>query len=130
MLCLTCHQLCRENSPHPLSHTLKHINKHTHRVPFPQSASAEVTRQVAANKALRGQLQEKEDKLRQLQDKLVTSLSSLVLVLSLCDSFLLCSTALTLPFVLLHPFLRLCLSITLCLCLHICTFAAALICSV
>ncbi|XP_026159496.1 centlein isoform X2 [Mastacembelus armatus] len=35
-----------------------------------KSASAEVTRQVAANKALRGQLHEKEDKLRQLQDKL------------------------------------------------------------
>ncbi|XP_070839699.1 centlein [Chaetodon trifascialis] len=35
-----------------------------------KSASAEVTRQVAANKALRGQLQEKEDKLRQLQDKM------------------------------------------------------------
>lgn len=35
-----------------------------------KSAGAEVTRQVAANKALRGQLQEKEDKLRQLQDKL------------------------------------------------------------
>ncbi|XP_047431348.1 centlein [Mugil cephalus] len=34
-----------------------------------KSASAEVTRQVAANKALRGQLQEKEDKLCQLQDK-------------------------------------------------------------
>nr|XP_046272471.1 centlein [Scatophagus argus] len=34
-----------------------------------KSASAEVTRQVAANKALRGQLQEKEDRLRQLQDK-------------------------------------------------------------
>ncbi|XP_038569147.1 centlein isoform X2 [Micropterus salmoides] len=34
-----------------------------------KSASAEVTRQVAANKALRGQIQEKEDKLRQLQDK-------------------------------------------------------------
>ncbi|KAF3852534.1 hypothetical protein F7725_005889 [Dissostichus mawsoni] len=34
-----------------------------------KSASAEVTRQVAANKALRGQLQEKEEKLRQLQDK-------------------------------------------------------------
>ncbi|XP_074520132.1 centlein isoform X2 [Halichoeres trimaculatus] len=34
-----------------------------------KSANAEVTRQVAANKALRGQLQEKEDKLRQLQDK-------------------------------------------------------------
>ncbi|KAM3624285.1 uncharacterized protein V6R79_021527 [Siganus canaliculatus] len=34
-----------------------------------KSASAEVTRQVAANKALRGQLQEKDDKLRQLQDK-------------------------------------------------------------
>ncbi|XP_054634846.1 centlein isoform X2 [Dunckerocampus dactyliophorus] len=34
-----------------------------------RSTSAEVTRQVAANKALRGQLQEKEDKLRQLQDK-------------------------------------------------------------
>uniref|UniRef100_A0A8C6TJI6 Centlein, centrosomal protein n=1 Tax=Neogobius melanostomus TaxID=47308 RepID=A0A8C6TJI6_9GOBI len=34
-----------------------------------KSASSEVTRQVAANKALRGQLQEKEDKLRQLQDK-------------------------------------------------------------
>ncbi|XP_061536663.1 centlein [Phycodurus eques] len=35
-----------------------------------KSTSAEVTRQVAANKALRGQVQEKEDKLRQLQDKL------------------------------------------------------------
>uniref|UniRef100_A0A3Q3IAM9 Centlein, centrosomal protein n=1 Tax=Monopterus albus TaxID=43700 RepID=A0A3Q3IAM9_MONAL len=34
-----------------------------------KSASAEVTRQVAANKALRGQLQEKDDKLCQLQDK-------------------------------------------------------------
>ncbi|XP_029950993.1 centlein [Salarias fasciatus] len=34
-----------------------------------KSTSAEVTRQVAANKALRGQLQEKEDKLCQLQDK-------------------------------------------------------------
>ncbi|XP_068607444.1 centlein [Brachionichthys hirsutus] len=34
-----------------------------------KSASSEVTRQVAANKALRGQIQEKEDKLRQLQDK-------------------------------------------------------------
>ncbi|KAK7930523.1 hypothetical protein WMY93_006918 [Mugilogobius chulae] len=34
-----------------------------------KSSSSEVTRQVAANKALRGQLQEKEDKLRQLQDK-------------------------------------------------------------
>ncbi|XP_035493417.2 centlein isoform X1 [Scophthalmus maximus] len=34
-----------------------------------KSASAEVTRQVAANKALRGQLQEKEEKLCQLQDK-------------------------------------------------------------
>uniref|UniRef100_A0AAV2LJ04 Uncharacterized protein n=1 Tax=Knipowitschia caucasica TaxID=637954 RepID=A0AAV2LJ04_KNICA len=34
-----------------------------------KSSGAEVTRQVAANKALRGQLQEKEDKLRQLQDK-------------------------------------------------------------
>ncbi|XP_040043101.2 centlein [Gasterosteus aculeatus] len=34
-----------------------------------KSAGAEVTRQVAANKALRGQLQEKEDKLRQLQDR-------------------------------------------------------------
>ncbi|KAK2817158.1 hypothetical protein Q5P01_025349 [Channa striata] len=34
-----------------------------------KNASAEVTRQVAANKAMRGQLQEKEDKLRQLQDK-------------------------------------------------------------
>nr|XP_057922850.1 centlein isoform X2 [Doryrhamphus excisus] len=34
-----------------------------------RSTSAEVTRQVAANKALRGQLQEKDDKLRQLQDK-------------------------------------------------------------
>ncbi|XP_022625830.1 centlein [Seriola dumerili] len=34
-----------------------------------KNASAEVTRQVAANKALRGQLQENEDKLRQLQDK-------------------------------------------------------------
>ncbi|KAM8878460.1 centlein [Spinachia spinachia] len=34
-----------------------------------KSAGAEVTRQVAANKGLRGQLQEKEDKLRQLQDK-------------------------------------------------------------
>ncbi|XP_054866355.1 centlein isoform X2 [Amphiprion ocellaris] len=35
-----------------------------------KSASAEVTRQVAANKALRGQLQEKDDKLCQLQDKM------------------------------------------------------------
>ncbi|CAG01925.1 unnamed protein product [Tetraodon nigroviridis] len=34
-----------------------------------KSTSAEVTKQVAANKALRGQLQEKEDKLRQLQEK-------------------------------------------------------------
>ncbi|KAM9819955.1 centlein isoform 1-T1 [Syngnathus typhle] len=34
-----------------------------------KSTSAEVTRQVAANKALRGQAQEKEDKVRQLQDK-------------------------------------------------------------
>ncbi|XP_019717985.1 centlein isoform X1 [Hippocampus comes] len=34
-----------------------------------KSTSVEVTRQVAANKALRGQAQEKEDKLRQLQDK-------------------------------------------------------------
>ncbi|XP_028312987.1 centlein [Gouania willdenowi] len=34
-----------------------------------KSTSAEVTRQVAANKALRGQLQEKDDKLRHLQDK-------------------------------------------------------------
>ncbi|KAM9769753.1 centlein isoform 1-T1 [Menidia menidia] len=34
-----------------------------------KSASAEVTRQMAANKALRGQLQEKEDKLCQLQEK-------------------------------------------------------------
>ncbi|XP_029360143.1 centlein isoform X3 [Echeneis naucrates] len=34
-----------------------------------KSASAEVTRQVAANKALRGQLQDNEVKLRQLQDK-------------------------------------------------------------
>ncbi|XP_037328964.2 centlein [Pungitius pungitius] len=34
-----------------------------------KSAGAEVTKQVAANKALRGHLQEKEDKLRQLQDK-------------------------------------------------------------
>uniref|UniRef100_A0A3P9MJC9 Centlein, centrosomal protein n=1 Tax=Oryzias latipes TaxID=8090 RepID=A0A3P9MJC9_ORYLA len=35
-----------------------------------KSASAEVTRQMAANKALRGQLQEKEEKLSQLQDKM------------------------------------------------------------
>ncbi|XP_061573736.1 centlein isoform X2 [Cololabis saira] len=34
-----------------------------------KSASAEVTRQMTANKALRGQLQEKDDKLSQLQDK-------------------------------------------------------------
>ncbi|XP_053713653.1 centlein isoform X1 [Synchiropus splendidus] len=34
-----------------------------------KSTSAEVTRLVAANKALRAQLQEKDDKLRQLQDK-------------------------------------------------------------
>lgn len=60
--------------PPPISHILSHINKHMHRVPYPQSTSAEVTRQVAANKALRGQLQEKEDKLRQLQDKLVPHL--------------------------------------------------------
>ncbi|RVE76165.1 hypothetical protein OJAV_G00005680 [Oryzias javanicus] len=35
-----------------------------------KSASAEVTRQMAANKALRGQLQEKDEKLCQLQDKM------------------------------------------------------------
>ncbi|XP_035993472.1 centlein [Fundulus heteroclitus] len=35
-----------------------------------KSSSGEVTKQMAANKALRGQLQEKEDKLCQLQDKL------------------------------------------------------------
>ncbi|KAF7667579.1 hypothetical protein LDENG_00055340 [Lucifuga dentata] len=35
-----------------------------------KSASAEVTRQVAANKSLRGQLLEKEEKLRQLQEKM------------------------------------------------------------
>lgn len=75
MLCLTCHHLCHKNLPHPLLHSLKHINKHTLYVPSPQSASAEVTRQVAANKALRAQLQEKEDKLCQLQDKLVSHLS-------------------------------------------------------
>uniref|UniRef100_A0A8C6NLQ9 Centlein n=1 Tax=Nothobranchius furzeri TaxID=105023 RepID=A0A8C6NLQ9_NOTFU len=34
-----------------------------------KSASAEVTKQMAANKSLRGQLQEREDKLCQLQDK-------------------------------------------------------------
>ncbi|XP_038134514.1 centlein [Cyprinodon tularosa] len=34
-----------------------------------KSTSGEVTKQMAANKALRGQLQEKEDKLCQLQDK-------------------------------------------------------------
>ncbi|XP_057699780.1 LOW QUALITY PROTEIN: centlein [Corythoichthys intestinalis] len=34
-----------------------------------KSTSAEVTRQVATNKDLRGQLREKEEKLRQLQDK-------------------------------------------------------------
>ncbi|XP_077379749.1 centlein [Festucalex cinctus] len=34
-----------------------------------KNTSAEVTRQVAANKALRGQVHEKEDKLRQLHDK-------------------------------------------------------------
>lgn len=73
-----------KSSPPSLSHILSHINKHTHHVPSPhtppppptlppQSTSAEVTRQVAANKTLRGQLQEKEDKLRQLQDKSVPS---------------------------------------------------------
>uniref|UniRef100_A0A1A8IXN4 Centlein, centrosomal protein n=2 Tax=Nothobranchius TaxID=28779 RepID=A0A1A8IXN4_NOTKU len=35
-----------------------------------KSASAEVTKQMAANKSLRGQLQEREDKLCQLQDKM------------------------------------------------------------
>lgn len=64
-----------KHSPTPYRTRWKHINKHIHRVPSPQSASAEVTRQVAANKALRGQVQEKEDKLRQLQDKLVSHLS-------------------------------------------------------
>ncbi|XP_008421046.1 centlein isoform X2 [Poecilia reticulata] len=34
-----------------------------------KSSNAEATKQMAANKALRGQLQEKEDKLSQLQDK-------------------------------------------------------------
>ncbi len=104
MLCLTCHQPCRENLSHPLSYTPKHINKHTHRVPSHQSATAEVTRQVAANKALRGQLQEKEDKLRQLQDKLVfTPFSSLVLCLC---AFFLTAYFLALfcfPFFFLHP---------------------------
>ncbi|XP_032420007.1 centlein isoform X2 [Xiphophorus hellerii] len=36
-----------------------------------KSSNAEVTKQMAANKALRGQLQEKEDKLSQLQDKVI-----------------------------------------------------------
>lgn len=78
--------------PTPQSHahsdTLTNTHTHTHCVPFPQSASAEVTRQVAANKALRGQLQEKEDKLCQLQDKLVSHLlSSLVLLPPFCVSY-------------------------------------------
>lgn len=77
MLCLTCHQPCRENlPPPPIAHrnALRNTHTHTQHVPSPQSAGAEVTRQVAANKALRGQLQEKEDKLRQLQDRLVSHL--------------------------------------------------------
>ncbi|XP_068445473.1 centlein [Clinocottus analis] len=49
--------------PQPLEAEVKQLQARL------KSASAEVTRQVAANKALRGQLQEKEDKLRQLQDK-------------------------------------------------------------
>ncbi|XP_027874970.1 centlein isoform X2 [Xiphophorus couchianus] len=36
-----------------------------------KSSNAEVTKQMVANKALRGQLQEKEDKLSQLQDKVI-----------------------------------------------------------
>ncbi|XP_054875901.1 centlein isoform X2 [Poeciliopsis prolifica] len=36
-----------------------------------KSSNAEVTKQMAANKALRGQLQEKDDKLSQLQDKVM-----------------------------------------------------------
>lgn len=76
MLRLTCHQACRENLPHPTPPhpplaRPNYINEPACLVLCPQSTSAEVTKQVAANKALRGQLQEKEDKLRQLQDKSV-----------------------------------------------------------
>lgn len=75
MLRLTCHQPCREILPHPHSHTPNYINLHTRLVLCPQSTSSEVTKQVAANKALRGQLQEEEDKLRQLQEKSVSHTS-------------------------------------------------------
>ncbi|XP_008296627.1 centlein [Stegastes partitus] len=50
-------------APQPLETEVKQLQTKL------KSASAEVTRQVAANKALRGQLQEKDDKLCQLQDK-------------------------------------------------------------
>lgn len=137
MLCLTCHQLCRENLPYPpVTCTFRHINKHTHThcVPFPQSASAEVTRQVAANKALRGQLQEKEDKLCQLQDKLVSHLlSSLVLLPPFCVSYCCLQSSsyfsyFSFFFLYLQTSLSVCLSISPCL--HVCTSSAALICSV
>lgn len=136
MLCLTCHQLCRENLPYPPqshAHSDTLTNTHTHCVPFPQSASAEVTRQVAANKALRGQLQEKEDKLCQLQDKLVSHLlSSLVLLPPFCVSY--CCLQSSSYFSYFSFFLYLQTSLSLCLsispCLHVCTSSAALICSV
>lgn len=92
MLRLTCHQPCRETSAHAEEHINKHLPR-VPRVPHPtppsiQGASAEVTRQVAANKALRGQLQEKEDKLCQLQDKCVSHVSPLFLLFSSCSAVL------------------------------------------
>lgn len=61
----------KPSPPHPPLARPNYINEPARLVFCPQSTSAEVTKQVAANKALRGQLQEKEDKLRQLQDKSV-----------------------------------------------------------
>lgn len=131
MLCLTCHHPCRENLPHPLLHSLRHINKHTLHVPSHQSASTEVTRQVAANKALRGQLQEKEDKHCQLQDKLV---SHFFLINNTSLSLYLCRTALQyssyFPFLFLLSYISLSLPLHLPASLHVCTFCSSLICSV
>lgn len=97
MPCLTCHQLCPENLPHPLTRTQPHYQIHTtsQHVLCPQSTSVEVTKQVAANKALRAQLQEKEDKLHQLQEKSVSHL--FIYYFFLCVLFffhLLCNAAL------------------------------------
>lgn len=117
---------CREHPLHTRKH--KHIKKHTYTVPSPQSANAEVTRQVAANKALRGQLQEKEDKLHQLQDKSVThrSFSSLVLLFLFVLLFSHCSSCFLQ--ILISRLLFVSLSPRVCQC--VCTFSAALICSV